>query len=261
MIRRPVRCWSQPGCAPGHAGPKHWREKRREVDLYDVKSDALAALAAMGAPAEGVQVSADPRAGTIRVAPRPCGSGRSPRRLRRVAPGRHRRARRRGRRSSASRSFSTRCPSRARTRQAAGSLVGVPADRARLRFRRRPATAGGDTCCALHAGSTGSSLRDPALRHLPGSRVARRQEVARHHRRIATARAHLDRRRDRGLFAAPDRPGREGNRRAVCAAKTISRRLSQTGRRQTERCRSAGGRPATRSATILPVIGAAVIPT
>ena len=48
------------GLRAGHADLKHWRAKEREVDLYDVKSDALAALAAMGASAEGVQVSADP---------------------------------------------------------------------------------------------------------------------------------------------------------------------------------------------------------
>ena len=48
----------------------------REVDLYDVKADALAALAAMGAPAENIQVTADPpswyhpgRAGTLRLGP------------------------------------------------------------------------------------------------------------------------------------------------------------------------------------------------
>ena len=48
------------GVRAGRTGPKHWRETGREVDLYDVKSDALAALAAMGASADGVQVSADP---------------------------------------------------------------------------------------------------------------------------------------------------------------------------------------------------------
>ena len=48
------------GLRAGHTGPKHWRAKEREVDLYDVKSDALAALAAMGASTDGVQVSADP---------------------------------------------------------------------------------------------------------------------------------------------------------------------------------------------------------
>jgi phenylalanyl-tRNA synthetase beta chain len=62
------------GLRAGHTGPKHWRAKEREIDLYDVKSDALAALAAMGASAEGVQVSADPpgwyhpgRAATLRL--------------------------------------------------------------------------------------------------------------------------------------------------------------------------------------------------
>jgi len=64
------------GVRSGHTGPKHWRMPRREADLYDVKADAFAALAAMGATAENVQVSADPpawyhpgRAGTLRLGP------------------------------------------------------------------------------------------------------------------------------------------------------------------------------------------------
>jgi len=69
------------GVRAGHTAPKHWREKQREVDLYDVKSDALAALAAMGASPESVQVSADPpgwyhpgRAGSLRVGPKVLGA-------------------------------------------------------------------------------------------------------------------------------------------------------------------------------------------
>jgi len=69
------------GVRAGHTGPKHWREKGREVDLYDVKSDALAALAAMGAPADSIQASADPpgwyhpgRAGSLRLGPKLLGA-------------------------------------------------------------------------------------------------------------------------------------------------------------------------------------------
>src|SRR5271165_6621206 len=69
------------GLRSGHTGPKHWREKGREVDLYDVKSDALTALAAIGAPAENVQVTADPpawyhagRAGALRLVPKMLGA-------------------------------------------------------------------------------------------------------------------------------------------------------------------------------------------
>ncbi|MBV8935573.1 MAG: phenylalanine--tRNA ligase subunit beta, partial [Alphaproteobacteria bacterium] len=64
------------GVRTGHTGPKHWRAAAREVDLYDVKSDALAALAAMGAPADNIQATADPpawfhpgRSGTLRLGP------------------------------------------------------------------------------------------------------------------------------------------------------------------------------------------------
>jgi phenylalanyl-tRNA synthetase beta chain len=61
------------GLRAGRTGPKHWREPARAVDLYQVKADALAALAAMGTSAENVQISSDPpawyhpgRAGTLR---------------------------------------------------------------------------------------------------------------------------------------------------------------------------------------------------
>jgi phenylalanyl-tRNA synthetase beta chain len=69
------------GVRAGHTGPKHWRVPTREVDLYDVKADALAALAAMGAAAENVQATADPpawyhpgRAGTLRLGPKVLGT-------------------------------------------------------------------------------------------------------------------------------------------------------------------------------------------
>jgi phenylalanyl-tRNA synthetase beta chain len=69
------------GVRAGHTGPKHWRAKGREVDLYDVKSDALAALAAMGASADSVQVSANPpawyhpgRGGSLQLGPKVLGT-------------------------------------------------------------------------------------------------------------------------------------------------------------------------------------------
>jgi phenylalanyl-tRNA synthetase beta chain len=64
------------GVRSGRTGQKDWRVPAREVDLYDVKADALAALAVMGAPSDNVQVTADPpgwyhpgRAGTLRLGP------------------------------------------------------------------------------------------------------------------------------------------------------------------------------------------------
>src|SRR5271155_283495 len=69
------------GLRAGRAGPKHWREPAGAVDLYQVKADALAALAAMGASADNLQVSADPpawyhpgRAGTLRLGPKVLGA-------------------------------------------------------------------------------------------------------------------------------------------------------------------------------------------
>jgi phenylalanyl-tRNA synthetase beta chain len=64
------------GLRTGRLGPRDWREPPRDPDLYIAKSDALAALAAMGAPADNIQASADPpswyhpgRAGTLRLGP------------------------------------------------------------------------------------------------------------------------------------------------------------------------------------------------
>ena len=69
------------GVRTGQTGPKHWRAAAREVDLFDVKADALAALAAMGAPADNVQVTPDPpswyhpgRAGALRLGPNVLGA-------------------------------------------------------------------------------------------------------------------------------------------------------------------------------------------
>jgi phenylalanyl-tRNA synthetase beta chain len=62
------------GVRSGRTGPKHWRMPARETDLYDVEADALATLAAMGAPAENIQITAEPpswfhpgRAGMLRL--------------------------------------------------------------------------------------------------------------------------------------------------------------------------------------------------
>ena len=64
------------GVRAGQKGPKHWRGPSGLVDLYQAKEDALAALAAMGAPADNVQTSAEPpawfhpgRAGVLRLGP------------------------------------------------------------------------------------------------------------------------------------------------------------------------------------------------
>jgi phenylalanyl-tRNA synthetase beta chain len=62
------------GVRAGQTGLRDWRAPPRAFDLYDVKADALAGLAAMGAPAENIQVTADPppwyhpgRAGMLRL--------------------------------------------------------------------------------------------------------------------------------------------------------------------------------------------------
>jgi phenylalanyl-tRNA synthetase beta chain len=62
------------GVRVGRTGEKHWAEKGEPVGAFLAKADALAGLAAAGAPVEGLQVTSDPpawyhpgRAGTLRL--------------------------------------------------------------------------------------------------------------------------------------------------------------------------------------------------
>ena len=62
------------GVRMGRTGPRHWRDGGRAVDAFIAKADALAALAASGAPVENLQISKDApgwyhpgRSGTLRL--------------------------------------------------------------------------------------------------------------------------------------------------------------------------------------------------
>jgi phenylalanyl-tRNA synthetase beta chain len=64
------------GLRAGQLAARDWRRRPGEADLFAAKEDALAALAAAGAPVDNLQVSADPpswfhpgRAGTLRLGP------------------------------------------------------------------------------------------------------------------------------------------------------------------------------------------------
>jgi phenylalanyl-tRNA synthetase beta chain len=64
------------GLRAGRLGPRHWQAGARDADLYAVKADALAALAAAGAPIDNVQTAGDPppwyhpgRAGSLWLGP------------------------------------------------------------------------------------------------------------------------------------------------------------------------------------------------
>jgi phenylalanyl-tRNA synthetase beta chain len=64
------------GLRAGGLGPRDWRVKAREPDLFAAKEDALAALAAAGAPVDNLQVSGEPpawfhpgRGGMLRLGP------------------------------------------------------------------------------------------------------------------------------------------------------------------------------------------------
>lgn len=69
------------GVRAGQTGPDHWRAKPRAVDCFDAKADALAALAAAGAPVANLQVQPGGpegaeavyhpgRSGTLRLGPK-----------------------------------------------------------------------------------------------------------------------------------------------------------------------------------------------
>jgi phenylalanyl-tRNA synthetase beta chain len=64
------------GLRAGRLGPRDWRVKPAAPDLFAAKEDALAALAAAGAPLDNLQVSGEPpawfhpgRAGVLRLGP------------------------------------------------------------------------------------------------------------------------------------------------------------------------------------------------
>jgi len=64
------------GVRAGRLGPRDWRAKPGEADLYAAKEDALAALAAAGAPVDSIQVAGEPpawfhpgRSGVLRLGP------------------------------------------------------------------------------------------------------------------------------------------------------------------------------------------------
>lgn len=65
------------GIRAGKTGPRHWDAKPRDVDVFDAKADAIAALKAAGAPTDNLQVSTDApdyfhpgRSGCLRLGPK-----------------------------------------------------------------------------------------------------------------------------------------------------------------------------------------------
>jgi phenylalanyl-tRNA synthetase beta chain len=65
------------GLRAGQSGPRHWDARPRAVDAFDAKADALAALAAAGAPVANVQTAAEApawyhpgRSGALKLGPK-----------------------------------------------------------------------------------------------------------------------------------------------------------------------------------------------
>ena len=64
------------GLRTGRSGPRHWAQPPRPIDAFDAKADAMAVLAACGAPVDNLQVSRDApawyhpgRSGALRLGP------------------------------------------------------------------------------------------------------------------------------------------------------------------------------------------------
>jgi phenylalanyl-tRNA synthetase beta chain len=64
------------GVRTGRSGPRHWAQPPHPIDAFDAKADALAVLAACGAPVDNLQVSRDApnwyhpgRSGALRLGP------------------------------------------------------------------------------------------------------------------------------------------------------------------------------------------------
>ena len=129
------------GARPSGIG-RHWSKRDGEVDAFDAKADALAVLAAAGAPPQALQVVPGGPAwfhpGRSRHDPdRPAERARP---FRRIASARARGARRR---RSAGRlrgdpGAHPRAEGEGDARQAGARAFAVPAGRARFRLRRRP---------------------------------------------------------------------------------------------------------------------------
>ena len=51
------------GIRSGHSGRRHWRQQPRDVDAFDVKADALAALETAGVPVDRLQIGAGDNTG------------------------------------------------------------------------------------------------------------------------------------------------------------------------------------------------------
>ena len=189
------------GLRAGRTGPATGASRRASLDLYHAKADALAALAAVGAPADNVQAD------------------RRPARL--VPSGPRRRAAPRAEDARASSASCTRRCSRPSTRRPDRRVRGVPRRRAGA---ARPRCAGRrcscrcssrssaisplssiascrpKRCCAPRAASTASSSPKSACSTSTRAPACPRQKIARHYRHPAAAGRDPDRCRDRGLL-------------------------------------------------------------
>ena len=205
------------GIRAGRSAPRDWRARPPAPDFFAAKADALAALAAAGAPVDNVQVqrrsaglvSSRPRrhvaAGSDGARPFWRAAPRHPRRLRRQGSGRRVRGVPRrgappraqgGPRAPAAQALA--CSSRSSATSPSSSTAPCPPRR----------------CCAPPAGSTASwsprsacsmSMKAPGL---PEGKKSLAIAVT-----LQPQEAHPDRRRDRSLLAKAGRGGREGDGR------------------------------------------------
>ena len=123
---------------------RHWSSTAATVDAFDAKADALAVLAAAGAPMQALQVVPGGRPGFIPAAAAPSRSGR--RTCSAISANCIRARSRRSKAEGPLVAFEVilethpGAEGKADARQAGARTVAVPAGRARFRLRRRRAT-------------------------------------------------------------------------------------------------------------------------
>ena len=188
------------GLRAGLSGPRDWREPAREPDLYDAKADALAALAAPGAPADNIQAARRPAA-VVPPGPRRHVAAR-PDRARRISANCTRMCSRRfererpGRRRSRCSSTRCRCRAPARARPPLQLSVFQPVERdfAFIVDRDLPA----ETLLRAARGVDRKLVsRHPPVRRLRGKGLPEGKKSLAISVALQPQEAHPDRRRDR----------------------------------------------------------------
>ena len=238
------------GLAKRQGEGRHWTGGGG-VDVFDAKGDALALLAALGVPPARCRSSPAARRSCIPAAARRCNSGRrtSSAGSASCTPAPARRSTSRGR-WSPSRSLLDAIPAAEGAPdqgQAEARPLRVHAGRARSRLRRRRRRPAPATSSRRRSPPTARWSRTPTCSTSIAARACPRAQVGRGRGDAAAARAHADRRRDRGdgrPRSSPRwarRPARRCAHERARACSSRSAGLSAAPARRSDRLRQVRG--------------------